>query len=44
MLHRDLLQVHRGSAEEALEWAGLELVGWYTDPKQLFGMALAKRA
>jgi len=31
------------SAREALELAGLELAGWYTDPKALFGMALAKR-
>jgi L-histidine Nalpha-methyltransferase len=34
----------QASAEEALESAGLELVGWYTDPRQLFGMALARRA
>jgi len=32
------------SAREALEAAGLELVSWHTDPKQLFGVALAKRA
>jgi L-histidine N-alpha-methyltransferase len=32
------------SARAALEAAGLELVGWYTDSKQLFGVALAKRA
>ena len=32
------------SARQALEAAGLELVGWYTDPNQLFGVALAKRS
>jgi len=32
------------SARTALEAAGLELVSWHTDPKQLFGVALAKRA
>jgi L-histidine Nalpha-methyltransferase len=30
------------SARQALEQAGLQLVSWYTDPKQLFGVALAK--
>jgi L-histidine N-alpha-methyltransferase len=30
------------SARAALVEAGLELAGWYSDPKQLFGVALAK--
>ena len=31
------------SARQALELPCPELAGWYTDPKALFGMALAKR-
>ena len=39
--HGDLLQVHAHSLAREYAAAGLELLGWYTDPDGLFALSLA---